>query len=1028
MIRQRSNTNNSVSSFTSSSSGPMAAAPPQQLQQQQQPTGIMRQPAPAAQPPEVAVSIQEFFTHFVVPQYGPPPAPLSPDDLKSICISFISSARLSPRDVRFTEEGSGTVWLSHRGLRVLENFVEMKRVGTAAITIQKVYRGFKARKRVALMREGEVEFEEVEEIGDDGMGGAGGAGAHLAVPGRPSQIAKVSNRGSIIVDEVELKRLSVGSAFMATPPSGSRRSSQVQQGDYYPQQPQQRQPQPQQQQLDNEVAYIPVEDGGYTVVRTYSNGSQHKPPGEDRDRAERRRSKVMAFKRHLMNISQAYQDIIQGSDPNSAGTPSDREIQFMKLLNSEETFRLSTNLRALHKIERPATLEEAQKHYEEQGGVPGGRTPAQMYQEYSARVVEWISIVVPHYQPQISPTVDLVQLLRSGDLLCELAVSIYPRVQCQLLSKGPEFTIHKIIFFLELCKTIGIKPSMLFSVQDLLLGGPEHDPVRKSALTVLRTVCALERQARRRGWNGPVMVLKPEGIEAKRRSSKGSTNAPGADGEATQDPRNSRRLSQNRRSRTPTRNTSTSPHRSVASKTSSSSFKDNGSINGSQKRLSRRISGTGASLNAQSTRESLYGFYGGANNAGSVVIQSQASGSNQSSQSDIDLDAVARAEYEEMLATVKEKERIEEEAERDRVEREMEEEERKRAVSMERETIRAFWEGMRRRNRSIGELLASEETFVHNMTAISDFLSQLLYRRRRESKRHSRGLPPLESGGSQEDLSESETPSTHDPYLPLEGETQTRANLRVESENEDLALLDRVVADIVILHSDLISDLRACLDAAAMAASNAVPPGDAGDDSEEGDGWMRRYQQHALANVGEVMMRFASDLSSPYITYAVVTSAKATGESSDGSPLFDRGSAGGLPPEIFAKSQDGLEFNLKVVQRFMGETPPSSSSVLTPEEWRWYLERPLRRLAEYKGLVETISENWKLPASSRPISMMVGDAKAVEDVQAALSKERVKGSLVEAGVRKAKRDDRRLDVAGVKISCVSKAVEAQLGA
>ncbi|KAI8851681.1 hypothetical protein BC829DRAFT_112061 [Chytridium lagenaria] len=169
------------------------------------------------------------------------------------------------------------------------------------------------------------------------------------------------------------------------------------------------------------------------------------------DRAERRRSKIMAFKRHLTTISQSYQEIVQGADPASgasAATPSDREIQFMKLLNSDDTFRLSTNLRALHKVERPVTIEEAQKYYEEQGGIPGGRTPAQMYLEYSSRVVEWMTQVIPYIA--INPQVDLVQLLRSGDLLCELAVAIYPRVQCQLLQKGPEFTIHKIIFFLEL--------------------------------------------------------------------------------------------------------------------------------------------------------------------------------------------------------------------------------------------------------------------------------------------------------------------------------------------------------------------------------------------------------------------------------------------------------------------------------------------------------------------------------------------------------------------------------------------------
>ncbi|KAJ3217172.1 hypothetical protein HDU67_008392 [Dinochytrium kinnereticum] len=1025
MRQQRSNSSSSNASSSSPGrkltqtqqqasfpSPPMSPGQPQMMRQQQQPSSFPHQQQQQQQQqmmggppqgglgnlqaggPELALSIQEFFFHFVVPQYGPPPSDISPMDVKNVCISFIASARLSPRDVRISEDNAGgSVWLSNRGLRVLENFMEMKRVGNAAITIQRMYRGFRARKRVALMREGEVNFGEVEEVPDDGS----------AAP-----IAQVSSRGSIIVDEVELKRMSVGSSYV-----GSKRSSFV--ANHHPSQQFFQQPQ-QQPSSEMDGAYVPVEEGGYHVMRTYSNGSQSRPPSDpqqssnskrsssgdpekDRERADRRRSKVMAFKRHLMTISQAYQDIVLANDPSNpppaggpTSSPSDREIQFMKLLNSDETFRLSTNLRALHKIERPVTLEEAQRFYEEQGGIPGGRTPAQMYLEYSSRVVEWMNQVIPHVT--MNPSSDLVQLLRSGDLLCELAVAIYPRVQCQLLQKGPEFTVHKIIFFLELCKTIGIKPSMLFSMQDLLLGGVEHDPVRKSALTVLRTVCALERQARRRGWNGPAMVLKPEGSEGKRRSSRGSTYAPQADGilspegsNPSQDPRNSRRLSQNRRSRTPTRNSSTSPGRSITSKTSSSSM--TGSTG--NKRLSRRIS---ASLNAvnnatpvsdqaedlsslpthpdrlnrisamtsHTARESLYSYYVAGNSAAAPTVAD-------------DLDAVAKREYEELLAAVKEKERIEtEEAERIRAEKEMEEEEKRRVRAREAETVRAFGEGMRRRRRKVAEFLASEETFVHNMTAISDFLSQLLYRRRRESKRHSRGLPPL-------DAPDVDTP----PSTPVEGETPIKTALRIESETESLSLLDRVVADIVILHTELVEDLRTCL------------------------------ADEEVAKVGEVALRFAGDVSGGYASYAVVTRVPAEDSLLDGGAAA--AAAGELPAEIFGRAQDGGEFMVKVVQRFIGETFPSSSDgMLTPEEWKWYLSRPLKRLAEYPAVLEGLADEWRKPG-----------ANDFADVGGALSQDRVQGSEIEKGLRRCERDDRRLRVAAVKISCVGRAVGKHVG-
>lgn len=56
--------------------------------------------------------------------------------------------------------------------------------------------------------------------------------------------------------------------------------------------------------------------------------------------------------------------------------------------------------------------------------------------------------------------------------------------------------------------------------------GFEGDATKKAALTVLRTICALERQARRQGWDGPVMVLKNEaeedGVQTKRKSKRQS--------------------------------------------------------------------------------------------------------------------------------------------------------------------------------------------------------------------------------------------------------------------------------------------------------------------------------------------------------------------------------------------------------------------------------------------------------------------------------------------------------------------------
>ncbi|KAJ3119479.1 hypothetical protein HK098_005404 [Nowakowskiella sp. JEL0407] len=231
--------------------------------------------------------------------------------------------------------------------------------------------------------------------------------------------------------------------------------------------------------------------------------------------------KVNALKKHLYRISVAYQEVVaKGHEKQNQQTASNKEMQFMKLLNSQETFRLSSNLQKLHKISKRLTGTD--NPYANIKTEDGQRSPGQMYLDYKPKVISWLGEVLDQ---DIPATSDLLVILRSGDVLCQLCIAMYPNIQCALLSKGPEFTIHKIIFFLELCKTVGLKPQMLFSVSDLLLG-PEDDPMGKSALTVLRCICFLERQARKKGWDGPVMVLKEKnGTGEKKRRSKRVSNA-----------------------------------------------------------------------------------------------------------------------------------------------------------------------------------------------------------------------------------------------------------------------------------------------------------------------------------------------------------------------------------------------------------------------------------------------------------------------------------------------------------------------
>lgn len=116
--------------------------------------------------------------------------------------------------------------------------------------------------------------------------------------------------------------------------------------------------------------------------------------------------------------------------------------------------------------------------------------------------MDWISAVLC-----IKHVGDLMSLLWDGDILCRLSTALFPRVKCQLLSRGREYVIHKIIFFLEFCRTIGIRSSALFTISDLVLG-IQIDITYSGVFTVLRTIVALEKQARKKGFNGPLLDLK----------------------------------------------------------------------------------------------------------------------------------------------------------------------------------------------------------------------------------------------------------------------------------------------------------------------------------------------------------------------------------------------------------------------------------------------------------------------------------------------------------------------------------------
>ena len=127
-----------------------------------------------------------------------------------------------------------------------------------------------------------------------------------------------------------------------------------------------------------------------------------------------------------------------------------------------------------------------------------------LYKTYSPLVLAWLKSVLGVEGDEF------MDVIRSGEVLCSLTTTLFPKIACSLSAKGDHFTIHKLVFFLEVCKSVGLKPSALCTLSDLIFG---HwiDRSYSGCLKVLRTVVALERQARKRGFNGPALVLKKKG-------------------------------------------------------------------------------------------------------------------------------------------------------------------------------------------------------------------------------------------------------------------------------------------------------------------------------------------------------------------------------------------------------------------------------------------------------------------------------------------------------------------------------------
>ena len=188
--------------------------------------------------------------------------------------------------------------------------------------------------------------------------------------------------------------------------------------------------------------------------------------------------KIISLNNHLLQLSNTYSLILTGQR-----TSPIEESNFIKLLNSDDTFEL-----AISKRTRPT------------------QTTSKIYAKYAPKIIEWIGSVL-----DIDIDGFITDILGDGSILCKISVSLFPKIICNLLDRGNEYSIHKIVFFLELCKSLGVKSTLLFSISDLITRGRKSDAeLVTSAVAVMKTICAMERLARKKGWKGPEILIRSE--------------------------------------------------------------------------------------------------------------------------------------------------------------------------------------------------------------------------------------------------------------------------------------------------------------------------------------------------------------------------------------------------------------------------------------------------------------------------------------------------------------------------------------
>ncbi|KNE55071.1 hypothetical protein AMAG_01007 [Allomyces macrogynus ATCC 38327] len=134
--------------------------------------------------------------------------------------------------------------------------------------------------------------------------------------------------------------------------------------------------------------------------------------------------------------------------------------------------------------------------------LPIAPAPVFRMDTYCETIYGWICTVTGEPMAEYP---SLAAALRSGDSLAQLARKMVPKPPpTDFLTADASYSIHKIIYFLDCCRHIGIPEDRTFPLTDLMMD--DGDP-----RAIILTLQALESAARKKGWNGPYLPSPPQG-------------------------------------------------------------------------------------------------------------------------------------------------------------------------------------------------------------------------------------------------------------------------------------------------------------------------------------------------------------------------------------------------------------------------------------------------------------------------------------------------------------------------------------